>query len=126
MSEQFLIFLIFFSTVTVLFTHSVCSTLLALHFVNSHLLVTCDRPSSTVLVPAKNDLFDITQERLFGQQNLCRAKGIFRQLANCCFMRFTANQLMICLLCKQLAGAADDSTHTHTARYATDDNTEVM
>jgi len=28
------------------------------------------------------------------------------------------------LLCKYLEGAADDSTHMHTARYATADNRE--
>jgi len=31
---------------------------------------------------------------------------------------------MTCLLCKYLEGAADDSTHMHTARYATADNRE--
>ena len=35
-------------------------------------------------------------------------------------------QVVRCHFCKQLAGAADDSTHMHTARYATDNNTEVM
>ena len=59
-------------------------------------------------------------------RNFCTAMSFDRQGVSYCFMWFTANQLMIWLLCKQLAGAADDSTHTHTARYATDDNTEVM
>jgi hypothetical protein len=52
--------------------------------------------------------------------------GFDRQVASCCFMWFTANLLMTCLLCKQLAGAADVSTLMHTGGYATDDIREVL
>jgi len=33
---------------------------------------------------------------------------------------------MPCLLCKQLAGAADETTDMHAAHYATDDNRQVL
>jgi hypothetical protein len=59
-------------------------------------------------------------------RNICTAMGLDRQVVSCCFMWFTANLVMTYLLCKQLAGAADESTHMHTARYATDDNMEVL
>jgi hypothetical protein len=52
--------------------------------------------------------------------------GLDWQVVSCCFMWFTANLLMTCLLCKQLAGAADVSTLMHTAGYATDDIREVL
>ena len=89
--------------------------------------VTCDRPSSTVLMTANNDLCNIMQESLFGKKEIsCTAIGLDRQVVSCCFTCFTANLLVTCLLCKELAAAADGSTHLHTARYVTDGDREVL
>jgi len=60
----------FFSTVTVFVTHSACSKLIALHFVNSHVLVTCDRPSPTAFVTVNYDLNDIMEKCLFEKLEL--------------------------------------------------------
>ena len=98
----------------------------SLHFVKSHGLDTCDSPSPTVLMTSSSDLFYIGQESLFGRQEICTAMCFDRQVVSCCFMWFTANLLMTCLLCKQLAGDANKSTHIHTASYATDNNSEVL
>ena len=58
--------------------------------------------------------------------NISTAMGFDRQVVSYCFMSFTANLFMICLLCKELAGAANESIHMHTTRYAIDDNREVL
>jgi len=76
MPETYFDFLIFFTTVNVFVTYFVCSKLLALHFVNGHVSVTCDRPSPTVLMTADNDLFGIEQESLFGKQELLYSNGL--------------------------------------------------
>jgi hypothetical protein len=59
-------------------------------------------------------------------RNICTAMGLDRQAVSCCFMWFTANLLMTFLLCKQLAGAENETTHMPTARYATDDKREGL
>jgi len=70
MSEKVFDIFKFSSLLLLSFLPKACSNLLALHFVNSHVLATCDRPSPTVIMTANNDLFGIKQESLFGKQEL--------------------------------------------------------
>lgn len=67
---MFRFFEIYFSTTIAFVTSSavlrMCQLGAPLHFVISHVLVSCDRPGTTVLMTANNDLCDI-QQGLFGK-----------------------------------------------------------